>query len=127
MFITSKTEWTKVYSIFHQILEISDNGWRRRRQAWRPCSPSPNIPKATWVREKVVSKNIHRNTRIISLAFGLETESFLQIKVLPNLLGCFHLILECVKTMRFTATYYIETSNHHRHFLGRKVTLIYKE
>ena len=22
---------------------------------------------------------------------------------------------------------YIETSNHHRHFLGRKVTVIYKE
>ena len=36
--------------------------------------------------------------------------------MLPNLLSWFHRIVECVKTLRFTATYYIETSNRHRHF-----------
>ena len=43
---------------------------------------------------------------------SLETETFLQMKVLPNLLSWFHHTVECLKTLRFIVTCYIETSNH---------------
>ena len=50
-----------------------------------------------------------------------------QMKVLPNLLSWFHHTEECVKTPRFTATYYIETSNHNRHLLDGEMIGIYKQ
>ena len=74
---------------------LSNIGWWWTRRA--PCSPSFNILKTTWLREKVASKNIYKNTRIISLVFSLETESFLWVNMLPNLLSWFHHIVECVK------------------------------
>ena len=74
---------------------LSNIGWWWTRRA--PCSPSLNILKTTWLREKVASKNIYKNTRIISLVFSLETESFLWVNMLPNLLSWFHNIVECVE------------------------------
>ena len=74
---------------------LSNIGWWWTRRA--PCSPSLNILKTTWLREKVASKNIYKNTRIISLVFSLETESFLWVNMLPNLLSWFHHIVECVE------------------------------
>ena len=74
---------------------LSNIGWWWIRRA--PCSPSLNILKTTWLREKVASKNIYKNTRIISLVFSLETESFLWVNMLPNLLSWFHHIVECVE------------------------------
>ena len=58
---------------------------------------------------------------------SLETETFLQMEVLPNLLSWFHHTVECVKTLRFTATYYIEARNHQKHLLDRKITCIYQQ
>ena len=49
------------------------------------------------------------------------------MKVQSNLLNWFHHTVECAKIMRFTATYYIETSKHHRHSLDRKITGSYKQ
>ena len=37
---------------------------------------SPDIPKTTWLWEKIASKSFHKNTRIISLVFGLEANVF---------------------------------------------------
>lgn len=75
---------------------------------------------------KVASKNVHKNARLISLVFNMETETFLWIKVLSNLLSGFHHTVECVKKTAFTATYYSENSNQHKHFLDRKIIAIYK-
>ena len=49
------------------------------------------------------------------------------MKVLPNLLSSFHHTVECEKTLRFTPTCYIETSNHNKHFLDKKITCIYQQ
>ena len=78
---------------------LSDIGWRLTWWRWWPCSPSSDITKTTWLREKVASKNIHKNTGLIPLVFNLETEMHLRIKVLPNLLSWFHHTLKCVKTL----------------------------
>ena len=58
---------------------------------------------------------------------SLETETFLYMKVLPNLLSWFRHIVDFVKTQKFAATYYIKTSNHHKHFLDRQITGSYKQ
>ena len=136
MSITYKTEWVhkSILNISQNIANIAWNnsliitracclsdielGW-----TWwgrRPCSLSSHIPKTTWLQEIVTSKNIHKNTRLILMAFNLETETFSWIKVLPNLLSWFHHTEACVKTLRFTVTYYVETSHHHRHFLAER-------
>ena len=82
-------------SLITRAFWLSNIGWWWTRRA--PCSPSPNILKTTWLREKVASKNICKNTRIISLFFSLETESFLSVNMLPNILSWFHHIVECVE------------------------------
>ena len=46
---------------------------------------------------------------------------------LPNLLSWFHQTIQGVKTLRFTTTCYIETSNQYRHFLDRKIIGIYNK
>ena len=58
---------------------------------------------------------------------SLEAESFLQMKVLRNLWSWFPHTVESVKTLQFIITYYIETSNHHKHFLDRRATSIYHQ
>ena len=86
-------------SLFTRTCYISDIGWWWTCWAWRPCSPSFDIPKTTWLCEKVTLKNIHKNKRLISLVFNLETETLLWIKGVPNLLIWFHHTVECVKTL----------------------------
>ena len=54
---------------------------------------------------------------------SLETNVFVDEGVAKSII---HHIVEGVKTLRFTATYYIETTNH-KHFLDRKITSIYKQ
>ena len=84
---------------------------QRQHGFWR------NLPQRTSI----------ENNRLISLVYNLETEIFLSIKMLPNLLSWFHHIVKSVKTLWFTATYYIETTHHHRCFLNRKIIGIYKQ
>ena len=58
---------------------------------------------------------------------SLEIETLLWMEVLHNLLSWFHHTVEYVEILQFTATCYIETSNHHKYFLDRKITGIYKQ
>ena len=43
--------------------------------------------------------NIHKNTSLISLVLNLKIETFLRVKVLPNVFSWFHHLVGCVKTL----------------------------
>ena len=114
MFITCKTEWVHqvILDIWRNSANIasnnslntraccvSDTGWCWTWWAWQPSSPSYNITNTTWGREKVILKNIHKNTRLNSMVFNLYTETFLWIKVVISVLRGFHHTVECVKNL----------------------------
>ena len=93
-----KQNYTKVYSIFHKILQmlpqttvsspkqvaflILDDG-KHGEHRDHVC-PHP-ISQKTWLWEKRGSENIHKNARLILMIFNLKTETFLWIKLSPNL------------------------------------------
>ena len=85
--------------LYTRVCYLSNIGCWWTRWTCRSYSPSSDIQNTAWYRKKVASTNIHKITRIMLLVLNLETETFLWIKALPNLLKWFHHTVEYVKAL----------------------------